>query len=80
MLVLTRKKNQSLKVGDEIEIRVLEINGEQVRLGISAPVSVRVLRKELYTDIHQQNLQAASMQSLKGLHQVQPDQKKGQDH
>jgi carbon storage regulator len=68
-----------LKVGDEIEIRVLEINGEQVRLGISAPVSVRVLRKELYTDIHHQNVQAASVQSLESLHQVKPGQVKGED-
>lgn len=68
MLVLTRKKNQSLKLGDNIEIKVLEVNGDQVRIGISAPADVRVLRKELYVDIQKQNVQASALpQDLKGL-------------
>lgn len=52
MLVLTRKSNQSIMIGDEIEVTVLAIMGEKVRLGISAPRSVPVFRKEVYVEIH----------------------------
>jgi len=55
MLVLTRKKKQSLMLGDEIEVQILEIHGEQVRVGIVAPPNVRILRKEIYMDIRTQN-------------------------
>jgi carbon storage regulator len=47
MLVLARSRNEALRIGDEIEISVLEIKGSAVRLGISAPANVRVLRTEL---------------------------------
>ena len=47
-LVLTRKPDQSIMIGDEIEIVVLEVRGEQVRIGISAPRTVPVHRKEVY--------------------------------
>jgi carbon storage regulator len=52
MLVLTRKVHQSIMIGDEIEIVVLEVRGEQVRLGIRAPKDVAVHRQEIYTQIH----------------------------
>ena len=51
MLVLTRKGNQSIMIGDEIEVSVLAIMGEKVRIGIEAPRSVPVFRKEVYIDI-----------------------------
>ena len=51
MLVLTRKGNQSIMIGDEIEISVLAIMGEKVRIGIEAPRSIPVFRKEVYLDI-----------------------------
>ena len=51
MLVLTRKSNQSIMIGDEIEISVLAVMGEKVRIGIEAPRSVPVFRKEVYVDI-----------------------------
>ena len=51
MLVLTRKPNQSIMIGDDIEISVLAIMGEKVRIGIDAPRSVPVFRKEVYVDI-----------------------------
>ena len=51
MLVLTRKGNQSIMIGDEIEISVLAIMGEKVRIGIEAPRSIPVFRKEVYVEI-----------------------------
>ena len=54
MLVLTRKSNQSIMIGDEIEISVLAIMGEKVRIGIEAPRQVPVFRKEVYLEIQQE--------------------------
>ena len=51
MLVLTRKTNQSIMIGDDIEISVLAVMGEKVRIGIEAPRSVPVFRKEVYVEI-----------------------------
>jgi carbon storage regulator len=51
MLVLTRKSNQSIMIGDEIEISVLSIMGEKVRIGIQAPRDIPVFRKEVYLEI-----------------------------
>ena len=51
MLVLTRKTNQSIMIGDEIEISVLGVSGDKVRIGISAPKNVPVFRKEVYVSI-----------------------------
>ena len=59
MLVLTRKVNQSIVIGDDIEVVVLEVRGEQIRLGIKAPRDVVVHRKEIYEQIQEEN-QAAS--------------------
>ncbi len=53
MLVLTRKPNQSIMIGDEIEVSVLAIMGEKVRIGIQAPRAVPVFRKEVYLEIQQ---------------------------
>ncbi|MGO9891513.1 MAG: carbon storage regulator CsrA [Solirubrobacteraceae bacterium] len=52
MLVLTRKSNQSIMIGDDIEITVLSVMGEKVRIGIQAPQKVPVFRKEIYLEIH----------------------------
>ena len=60
MLVLTRKPDQSIMVGSEIEITVLEVRGEQVRLGIRAPRTVTVHRKEIFEQIRQENQNAIS--------------------
>ena len=59
MLVLTRKLHQSIVIGDGIEVVVLEVRGEQVRLGIKAPKNVAVHRKEIYDQIQQENLSAS---------------------
>ena len=51
MLVLTRKSNQSIMIGDDIEISILAISGEKVRIGIEAPRDVGVYRNEVYAEI-----------------------------
>ena len=59
MLVLTRKKDQTLVINDNIEITVLDIQGDQIRLGVNAPRSVKIFRKELYLEIMAENKNAA---------------------
>lgn len=54
MLVLTRKSNQSIMIGDDVEVTVLAIMGEKVRIGIAAPRDVPVFRKEVYLEIQQE--------------------------
>ncbi len=61
MLVLTRKIQQSIIIGDDVEIVVLEVRGEQVRLGIRAPKNVTVHRKEIYDQIQEENRGAADV-------------------
>ncbi len=60
MLVLTRRLNQSIKIGDDIEITVIEVRGDQVRLGVAAPRDVSVHRKEVYLQIQQENRAASA--------------------
>jgi carbon storage regulator len=59
MLVLTRKVGEGILIGDNIEITLVRIEGDQVRIGISAPKEVFVCRKELIEQVQQENLQAA---------------------
>ncbi len=54
MLVLTRKSNQSIMIGDDIEVSVLSVMGEKVRIGIQAPRDIPVFRKEVYLEIQQE--------------------------
>jgi carbon storage regulator len=54
MLVLTRKSNQSIMIGDDIEVSVLSVVGEKVRIGIQAPQNVPVFRTEIYLEIQRQ--------------------------
>jgi carbon storage regulator len=54
MLVLTRKANQSIMIGDDIEVSVLSVMGEKVRIGIQAPQDVPVFRTEIYSEIQRQ--------------------------
>ncbi len=61
MLVLTRKVHQSIVIGDEVEVVVLEVRGEQVRLGIRAPKNVAVHRKEIYEQIHEENVESTKV-------------------
>ncbi len=61
MLVLTRKQNEAIQIGEDIEIKVLGIEGDQIKLGIDAPKSVDIHRKEIYLDIQEQNNEAANI-------------------
>jgi carbon storage regulator len=56
MLVLTRKSNQSIMIGDDVEISVLSVSGEKVRIGIQAPRDVPVFRREVYLEIQDEQL------------------------
>ena len=60
MLVLARKINESIMIGDEVELVVIDIKGDQVKLGIKAPRKIAVHRKEIYIDIQQENIAASS--------------------
>lgn len=65
MLALSRKINESVMIGNDVEITILDIKGDQIKLGINAPKSVPVYRKELYIQIQQSNKE--SMESEKNL-------------
>ena len=60
MLVLTRKCGQSIVVGDNVEVKVLELHGNQVKLGVEAPQEISIHRKEIYIAIQQENRSAAA--------------------
>ena len=53
MLILTRKTEEKIRIGDEIEIKILEIRGNQVKIGITAPPNTTILRDEVYTRIQE---------------------------
>lgn len=60
MLVLARRLNESIMIGDNIEVVVIDIKGDQVKLGIKAPKKITVHRKEIYEEIQQENIAAMS--------------------
>lgn len=61
MLVLSRKQNEAIQINDDIEIKILAVEGEQVKIGINAPKAVDIHRKEVYADIQKENNLAASV-------------------
>jgi carbon storage regulator len=63
MLVLSRQRDETIMIGDEIEITVVDIRGDKVRLGITAPTRIAVHRKEVYDAIKRENEQAAQFNS-----------------
>ena len=67
MLALTRKKGESLVVNNNIEITVLEIRGDQVKIGISAPKEVPIYRKEVYLQIQNENKAALNIDAIASL-------------
>ena len=70
MLALSRKKNEALVINNNIEITVLEVKGEQVKLGISAPTEVPVYRKEVYIQIQAANEAAMTTDSTQALNDL----------
>ena len=67
MLALSRKRNEALVINNNVEITVLEIKGEQVKLGISAPREVPVYRKEVYVQIQDSNKEAVNVDGMEAL-------------
>ncbi len=70
MLILTRKVGEKIRIGDSIEIAVLEIKGRQVRIGIKAPAGLPVHREEVFQKIQEQNVQAAKTATGKDLDEL----------
>jgi carbon storage regulator len=66
LLVLSRKLEESIMIGDEIEIKIIAVHGETVKLGITAPRSIPVHRKEVYQEIEKENILAATTGALIG--------------
>ena len=67
MLALTRKRGESLVINNNIEITVLEVRGDQVKIGISAPKDVPVYRKEVYQQIQEENRAVLSVDGIEAL-------------
>lgn len=62
MLVLSRKPNESIMIGDDIEVKIVEVKGDYVKLGITAPKCIPVHRKEIYEAIQRENIEAMKSQ------------------
>lgn len=73
MLALTRKLNESIMIGNEVEVTILEIKGDQVKIGINAPKAIPVYRKEIYIQIQQSNKESieskANIEAIKKMFQ-----------
>jgi carbon storage regulator len=74
MLVLSRQRDETIMIGDDIEVTVVDIRGDKVRLGINAPREISVHRKEVYDAIRRENRAAAQVkpEDLSGLGKIAP--------
>ena len=72
MLVLTRKENESIMIGGEIEVKILDVRDNQVKVGIVAPRSVAVHRREVYLAIQAENAQAAAPAQIDDISKLIP--------
>lgn len=64
MLILSRKMNEKIKIGDEITVTIIEIRGDQVKIGVEAPKDVKVFRQEIFNAIQSENRAAVSPENL----------------
>ena len=78
MLVLTRKKNESIIINDNIEITIVDVQGEQVRIGINAPKNVSIYRKEIYLEIKEENKKASTGTNINSLSEISNQLKKNE--
>ena len=65
MLALSRRTNESIMIGNDIEISILEIKGDQVKIGVKAPKSIPVFRKEIFLQIEEENKKAAAQEQTR---------------
>lgn len=70
MLALSRKKDEAIIINDDIEVTVIEIKGDQVKLGITAPKSIPIYRKEVYLQIQNSNKESAKSLDVEALNQL----------
>ena len=70
MLALSRKKNEAIVINNNIEITVLDIRGDQIKLGIAAPKEIPIYRKEVYLQIQEANKQALETEGLEALKKI----------
>lgn len=70
MLALSRKKNEALIINNDVEITILDIKGDQVKLGITAPREVPVYRKEVYVQIQEANKEAGTVENMDALKEL----------
>ena len=70
MLALSRKKDEAVIINDDIDITIIEIKGDQVKIGISAPKSVPIYRKEVYMQIQNANKEAAQSVDIKNIKEL----------
>lgn len=64
MLILARKKDESIMIGENIEITVVDIQGDQIKIGITAPKNVAIHRKEVFLEIKEENMKAANIPKI----------------
>ncbi|MGI6684018.1 MAG: carbon storage regulator CsrA [Bacillota bacterium] len=78
MLVLSRKINEKIKIGNDIEITVIDVSGDIVKIGIEAPRNVRILRNEVYEEVQKQNREALlKAETAEQLHEIIKSQNGG---
>ena len=70
MLALSRKKNEAIIINNNIEVTILEVKGDQIKIGISAPKEVPVYRKEVYVQIQNANKEAVSVEGIDALKEL----------
>lgn len=67
MLALSRKKNEAIVINNNVELTILEVKGDQVKIGITAPKEVPIYRKEVYAQIQQANKEAVNLDGIEAL-------------